>query len=468
MQLIALASSHSFELHNRLCSYAAQAGHELEACAQRGRGGLFSLANGSAFPFRVSRTHLRSKSKKLPESGVFDVWATVLELRQPCLARQLPTNLIGSDGSVSTQTLAAMDRILIEHLDTCLASSVPPTDPIRTITNYQRWVNTSAMQKAIRRGDSSTAVACARSGFQLDPEHTLKRLAVCALEDIGIGNLLAVATALAVAGNSSIRRRANADRFVAYVAKALARSPKSRLACDFLSLVDFDSSLQTQKRAWAQESDDELASRCLAPNTPLQDQMLAAWLLAGTSRFKGVTLPATARRRDRLMRCMAEARMPLILYYIADRMAARTSDAMFISFLPIWRLLRKEPNLSVLSSKVPASPQVHGYPAYAYDMHTQEGRRALHRFAIECSPVRKCVAHLPPRNRATAIGNGVFLVEGALLDRSAKFSAADAINRSAQFKELEYAGIVTAGAQSEFLQTLAEALPVLHRMRWDH
>lgn len=397
---------------------------------------------------------------------MFDIWETVLELRQPCLTRPPPTSCMDVGGKVSNRILASIDRILIEHMNSCLFSWNAFDEPLPRTMPDERWLNTSAMQKAIRRGDARTAVASARVGFSIDPEHTFRRLAVCAVEDVGIGNLLAVATALAVAGSSAHKRRVDADRIAAYLANSLAISAKSRLACDLLSIVDYDNSLAPQKRDWSRQSDQELASQCLKKKSDINEQMLSAWLLAGTARFRGVTLPAdNVRRRNRLMQCMTQARMPLMLYYIADRAAARTSDAMFVSFLPIWTLLSEDQSLELSWHTLPLPSMIGGYPAYAYDAHTREGRSALRRFGKECREIRGSLDCLSSKDRETAIGNGVFLVEGGRQDCSVTFPLGDEISAAAHFKELEFANVATLFEQSEFLRQLQDSLPVLDDLR---
>lgn len=96
----------------------------------------------------------------------------------------------------------------------------------------------SALRKAIRRGDAVGGIRFAQQWCYVDQEQILRRLAVCAVEDVGIGNLAVVGMALAVTGNQQMRNLATRGSLAALVARELAQSPKSRLACDLISVMD--------------------------------------------------------------------------------------------------------------------------------------------------------------------------------------------------------------------------------------
>jgi len=312
---------------------------------------------------------------------MFDIWQSISELRQPCLSRPMPEAFLAPDGSVKPKLLKSLDELLWEHVLTGFTEwKVLPHEETR-LSPSQKWLNISALQKAIRRGQVERAIQFARQGCQLDAEHVFRRLAVCALEDVGIGNFLAVASCLAVLGDKMRRNEAGEANLAAYLAQMLAESPKSRLACDLLSLVEYNPALKPLVADWPKASDAVLASRVRDLSLPIENRMLATWLLAGTHRFHSSVLPkSNYRPRSALMKEMAKARVPLILYYIADRGAARTSDALFCSYLQIWNMVKDMDEFVLAKNEIPGSEIVGDFPAEAYDMHTREGRIAISRF----------------------------------------------------------------------------------------
>jgi hypothetical protein len=339
--------------------------------------------------------------------------------------------------------------------------SPPPIPP------EQRFLNISALQKSIRRGDAEGAMRFAQQGCSLNAEQVFRRLATCAVEDVGIGNLLAVGMALAVMGNKAMRERGAPDELAAYLAYILAISPKSRLACDLLSLADYDSDLAQLKRRLAHADVSELGRCATDKSKPLPDRMIAAWLLAGTARFGGTTMPKVSRDRQSLMRLMAASRMPLMFYYIADRTAARLGDAMFVSMLLIAELVDHQPHMAIERRPLTDVAMIAGYPVAAFDLHTYEGRAALRRLGIEHQRLMDVMAPLAPTMRDLAVRHGVFIVEGGRLAEQVRFSDADAVERQAHGAELSFAGLGEALGRAWFLKCLEQALPHLHELRAD-
>lgn len=394
---------------------------------------------------------------------MFDVWACVAELHQPCLHR-LSDNMLGADGLVRREILSSMDRLLCEHLAAGRASfQAPPTPP--AIPAEQRFLATSALQKSVRRGNVDLAMRYAQQGCAIDAEHVFRRLATIAVEDVGIGNLLAVGMALAVLGNRAMRENGGPDELAAYIAYLLAISPKSRLACDLLSIADYDRTLADVRRELAQASPVVLRSRAEDRGALLSHRTTAAWLLAGTARFRGVTMPKVSRPRTDIMRMMAAVRTPLMLFYIADRTAARLSDAMFVSTFLVAEMLSADPVIFVDRTAPNGEAMIDGYPAASLDLHTWEGRLALARFARECAPIAELLRTISPSLRDTAIRHGVFIAEGGKLHEQLRFAASDQVEQIAHRAELAFTGLCEPVAQQAFLARIGKHLSELNQLR---
>ncbi len=201
-----------------------------------------------------------------------------------------------SDGTVRPNLLKSLDQLLWEHTASGYLDWKQHSHQQISITKAQKWLNISALQKAVRRGQVERAIQFAKQGCQLDADHVFRRLAVCALEDVGIGNLLAVACCLAVLGDKRRRKEVGETNLAAYLARMLAESPKSRLACDLLSLVEYNPSLKPLITDWASASDAELSKHVHDQSLTIENRMLATWLLAGTHRFHSAVLPKSNYR----------------------------------------------------------------------------------------------------------------------------------------------------------------------------
>lgn len=397
---------------------------------------------------------------------MFDIWASVAELYQPCLYRPLDDRFVGPDGLVKKEVLASIDRLLIEHVSAGRACfQVPPSPP--PMKAEHRFLNVSALQKSIRRGDAEGAMRYAQQGCGVDAEHIFKRLAVCAVEDVGLGNLLAVGMALAVMGDRRLRENRAPDELAAYLAYLLATSPKSRLACDLLSIADYDRSLDPLKVRLVKAGDQQLREIAETKDASYAERMVAAWLLAGTSRFRGANMLSVNRPKTEILKMMAAARMPLILYYIAERASARLSDAMFVSTFLMWEMVAQQPDMVVAERTQFDSAIIAGFPAEAYDLHTREGRVALSRFGRECLPLAKMLKAISPGQRDTATRHGVFIAEGGRQNEQLRFLQANLIEKQAHAVELAFAGLTDAGQRSEFLSIIAAHNGELNVLRLD-
>ena len=175
-------------------------------------------------------------------------------------------------------------------------------------------------------------------------------------------------------------------------------------------------------------------------------------------------MPKVSRPRHGFLQVAAQSRMPLFLYYIADRTASRTGDAMFISTLFAWECLSEEPTTSVVPNPIWAGSLIRGFPSAAFDLHTREGRLALGQFRLECGPVRMELAGLTEANKETAVRHSVFIAEGGRLGRQVRFGMADEIERKAHRAELEFAGL-DQGRHSSVLRAVTVNLLFLDQLR---
>ena len=118
-------------------------------------------------------------------------------------------------------------------ISACLSQSefefAGPSVPIDAIEPLRcdRWIASSALQKAIRRGDVLTAQRALRTLYRHDPRSAWRRLLVIACEDVGIGSLGAVIMAIRLGTDTKACREAGGDEAAAFAtAQMLAERPE--------------------------------------------------------------------------------------------------------------------------------------------------------------------------------------------------------------------------------------------------
>ena len=93
------------------------------------------------------------------------------------------------------------------------------------------WITSSILQKSIRRGETVLAQRAALTLFEQRGSAIWRRLIVIAFEDVGIGNVDALATVIGVASDRAWRTRHGGDlRLAIVLARVLAAAPKDRSA----------------------------------------------------------------------------------------------------------------------------------------------------------------------------------------------------------------------------------------------
>ncbi len=93
-----------------------------------------------------------------------------------------------------------------------------------------KWLLSSAMQKAIRRGDVEMAERAASSLWHQDRMSFWRRLHVAALEDCGVASTDVVISVLTATASSAWRRKVGDLRVGLYLVRLLCQSVKTRIA----------------------------------------------------------------------------------------------------------------------------------------------------------------------------------------------------------------------------------------------
>ena len=341
---------------------------------------------------------------------MFDVWDSIHCLRQQCLIKAVTEPAIDSEGVVKDSILKSIDRLLWDEVESAIFGSGVRPSQHDSLYTADKWLTTSALQKCIRRGHSELAERYARSSVRIDADHAFRRLAIIALEDVGLGDLKLVSTTLAILGNKLRRRSLGEERLAVHLAIRLSSAIKSRLACEMLSLVEYDAGAAKIAERLAGFDAVDLSNIVRSEDFASTRQLISLWLLHGTRRLRSRQLVTMAGQGPRgLLRLLIDQRAPLIFHYIIRMGLSRCRDSLALPYVLLAKFADQNPLLYTVRSETPRPTLIGSYPSFAYDMHTRIGRRAIKEFEVRYGTKLRAKGVLD-------VGNLVFALEGGLLD----------------------------------------------------
>jgi hypothetical protein len=347
-----------------------------------------------------------------------------------------------------------------------IAEFTLPDKLMTTKCKNDKWRIVSTMQKAIRHGDVPMAMHMANACMCIEPKYLWRRLGVCSIEDVGLGNLSTIMIVLASMGNASFRREIGEQRLAVWLAGRLAAGCKDRLACEFLVWTEYDLALAEKKELWAILPDDDLVALINNNDLPLVERVLATWLLAGTKKYWGSTVPKTNDRpRKRLMQLFLEWKMPPAIYYVAEMVARRIVEGMFVSLLWQWFLLNRADSVDYRELPLPPAKKIGPLNAAGYDMHTQEGKIAINKFFRETPSLLEFLPYArTPEHEAKMKNRGIFVAESGVLAKRLVYSSSESYYDIAHKHELLETGL-PVDKHTAFLNEIVSNIDHLHECR---
>ena len=145
-----------------------------------------------------------------------------------------------------------------------------------------RWIASSALQKAIRRGDCITAQRAATNLFNHDKRAIWRRLLVIAFEDIGVGCPDALIEAASLASDPELRSVTGGDRAaVLHICSRLAGAPKDRSTDYLIAAAVFHPQLQELRDVLRRDGPGEAIRIVEDTSRSAQERAVAAWYATG-------------------------------------------------------------------------------------------------------------------------------------------------------------------------------------------
>jgi hypothetical protein len=324
---------------------------------------------------------------------------------------------------------------LIERITAYPVCTAPEHEPQTT----DRWVLASNLQKSIRRGLVLTAVGTASALLAVDPRYFWRRLLVIAYEDVGYGDISRCHDLLKTFRREALHRDLGPQRVAQFFAQELAAARKSRALCDALAMLDFSVQRNLYERqAFALTADELLAIVCHV-TMPVINRMAALRHICGYGLFANgryQTLnPPDRELMTRVCTAQGLSEVETTLFRSGQNIAESLNTPIPI----IGPMTRTGQQTEQTVTQVFEGK--HGLLYAALDRHTRIGKRCFARLAKEATPVREFFTQHPTLDPVAVIGAGMFIVEGAALDRWLVFDGSEQLCKDFNHNFLEHAGV---------------------------
>lgn len=326
-----------------------------------------------------------------------------------------------------------------------------------------KWVLSSALQKLIRRGKASHAIAVAVRLHQLDPAYLPRRLPIIAVEDVGLGDLIACHDTLTICA-SSRWWRADPFQTISFVVGSLARAVKCRAACDAYCWSQVAADTPHMMPALLSATAAELVNIATDRSSGHLIRSNALRVLGGIS-FR------SAGRYEILSRCSLaaldevaqELSVPPLVRWL---MARHLRTAGLAALLPI--ALEAAEGRSVMhGGDFPFSLEfVEGVPLCAVDMFSEFGRAVLRDFFRSSKPIKAFAAqHIRKGSHVRLLNMAMFHAESSHLNAYLVSPGLQQLRDDTEHSEMLHLGMTHGMRRHELYGVLTAEAEFLASMR---
>ncbi|TDK37031.1 hypothetical protein E2F50_09005 [Rhizobium deserti] len=324
------------------------------------------------------------------------------------------------------------------------------------------WLAMSLLQKSIRRNEVRFALQAAATLLYVDPERLWRRLICAAYEDIGLGDLDAVALVNGAMAGKLFRRSLGGDWAVAsFLVKRLASTRKCRAADDLLMALQVHPAYAAERLSLPYEDTPDLMQYA-SGGADLIPRAIAVCYALGTDRWRPEGLTGRRGEPTYVFQHMLDAGYPHCVLELARTGFNRVRE-------PLSALM------SFVSPTFPGGSEAYGQdddiaathmvgvvPIWALDQYTREGREALRRFLYRDVAITRFIEkNVPPRQRLRFLGGLLFRSEGGLLRQRLQWHAGQSLRN---IMEVEANGCGVDNA-TEALSMLRQDMKLLDQER---
>jgi 2'-5' RNA ligase len=369
----------------------------------------------------------------------------------------LPEEMADIEPNGKSDDFKAIEKHMVFLADQALNTYQFEAEKFYTATKNDKWRVTSALQKAIRRGDLAEARKMAVKAVELDSYYAWRRMTTIAVEDVSFGNCPVVAMVLATSSNMEIRKKHGDGKVAAFVAEQLAGSVKDRMGCDVACLGIYGATLPFLGLVESLEkaSKEDLAEEARAEGPVLNRASALKVLYDRCKVDKDWTLYAEMVRSFEL---------PPLMSYMALKSSYKAIDSLAATLPLAAKIARDSTQFKIRRNELPATEHVGDYQSVAFDQYTQTGRSSLAYFSKASAGARHFFSENEVTNKCDALGTVLFNTEGSLLDRELVFDLTDVIREKVVKIEYVKVGLPLAKGQ-ELAAVLKSDCEMLQKAR---
>jgi len=323
-----------------------------------------------------------------------------------------------------------------------------------------KWIASSTMQKAIRRGDVSLALSAAAYLIEHDVRMCKRRIAITAVEDIGVADIWLVGlTQYSALRNGQLPTTVRYKALLACV-EQMALSAKDRSADYIQTALEAHPSLDLLRDKLADRTPCQLKAIIIDEDSFLLERSLASWYLTGVSNAHYEHLPDMIGDRDLFTLAMEQLSVPYWMPFLTNIAGPSGKEPMFWHY-PIKASHIRLGKVRVAEHKIPKAIMTKGIPHYALDSHTRLGKQAIRQLLKAHRPLTSFLSHhIPQTAWQPTVEGALFNVEAALVNREITFPEYESIKKLGIETDICRYGLPTS-AMGELVALLLEALPLL-------
>jgi hypothetical protein len=283
----------------------------------------------------------------------------------------------------------------------CLVEGGAPALPMLGAP-LDRYIGLSLLQKAIRRSEIHFALAAARYLLCENGSAFWKRLAIIAVEDIGIANIPLVSQVIVAAGDKPLRQELGGSECVASaLVQAMCLSLKDRSTDDLFDVLDRDASYNCRKAALSEMQEQELWETYDPNAGNVEQNALTLVELATTwSRFS-----AYVGKRSRwlvVMNSLPEETVSPVIKWIAT-LGLQKTGLILAPFLCVLAPVVHDETEAMDDRTLPEL-LISGVPSWAFGMHTRVGLAAFRTFASRSPDMKSLISGCGPSDISRSKG----------------------------------------------------------------
>lgn len=311
--------------------------------------------------------------------------------------------------------------------------------PPDRLNQDDRWLAASSLQKCIRRGMYPEALQAAQILKSFSSTHLWNRLAVIALEDVGMANITLAAQVLWVSGKQQWRNKHRGDNFIlSHLIHQLCNSKGCRVLDDALYASEFHPLYEHARMDYESMSEEELCRQFLSDGLDVIERSLICRYLCGR-RYPSDVLHLSKGNAKKVIDLAHGVNAPP---HILDILGLSRGQEYYTCLLPCLMHMEKSQTCHISSDINDTHRMVGNYPDFAYDKHTRLGKFAFRRFLQSCPEIQKfLIKNAPEANSSICIGWGDFIINGGLLNKRIVYDGSEGIRTLAEQSWLYSAGL---------------------------